>query len=95
MVPATRPTSRVNTRACPVCGAKRGERCFILTGTRFVELKDTHTENSALQGEVFVTTAPATPEDIAARRRSTPELDARYAQRKRREAESRRKLNGG
>lgn len=95
MVPVSRPTSRVNTGTCPVCGAKRGERCFVLTGTRFVELKDTHTENSARQGEVPVQSAPAVAEDITARRRSTPELDARYAQRKRREAESRRKINGG
>lgn len=95
MVPVVRPKGQVNTGVCPECGAKRGESCFVMTETRFVELKETHTGRSARQGEVKSAPAPAKPEEEAHRRRSTPLLDARYAERKRREAAARRKLNGG
>lgn len=95
MIPAVRPTGLVNLDTCPECGAKRGESCFAMTATRFVELKETHTNRSARRGDVRSGPSPAASETEAPRRRSTPLLDAQYAERKRREAASRRKLNGG
>lgn len=94
MVPEARPRGQVNTATCPECGAKRGESCFIMTDTRFVELSRTHTGRGALKGTVKSAPVPARPEEEAQRRRSTPLLDARYAERKRREAAARRKANG-
>lgn len=95
MVPVRRPTGQVNIGTCPECGARRGESCFVMTATRFVELKETHTGRSARQGEVKSAPAPAEPGAEDQRRRSTPLLDAQYAERKRREAAARKKLNGG
>lgn len=94
MVPLVRPKGQVNTSMCPVCGARRGETCFVMTPTRFVELAETHTGLSARKGDVSPQARPQGPSQPGSRR-STPVLDARYAERKRREAASRKKVNGG
>lgn len=51
MVPATRSSKQVNNRPCPVCGAKRGQTCFVMTSARFIELKETHLGRAARTGE--------------------------------------------
>lgn len=94
MVPVTRPKGQVNIGTCPECGAKRGESCFTMTDTRFIELTKTHTGRGAPKGSVKSVPVPAQPEEETRRRRSTPLLDAQYAERKRREAAARRKANG-
>lgn len=34
-----------------VCGAKRGQTCFVMTSARFFELKETHLGRAARTGE--------------------------------------------
>lgn len=94
MVPVVRPKGQVNTATCPQCGAKRGESCFSMTDTRFIELRETHTGRGARKGDVKTAPVPSRPEEAAQRKRSTPLLDARHAERKQREAAARRKANG-
>lgn len=45
------PRKQLNTHRCTVCGAKRGEPCFRLTATSFIELKTTHASQIMLQTE--------------------------------------------
>lgn len=85
----------VNTRTCPECGAKPGQRCFVLTNRTFRELRETHTEHSVLKDYYRERPAPPSAEELATRKKSTDVLDARYAEKKRREAEYRNRINGG
>jgi hypothetical protein len=86
----------VNTRTCPKCGAKPGQMCFVLTGSTFRELKTTHTVY-AVDRDLYRErkTPRPTAEELEARRRSQPILEARHAEKKRKEAESRARVNGG
>lgn len=86
-----KPPKQVNRTVCGKCGAKSGETCFILTGRRFIELDETHFP----QPKSGIRSAPPTAEELAARKRSTPVLDARLAERDQRIAKSRRRVNGG
>jgi hypothetical protein len=100
----------LNTRRCPVCGAKKGQTCFVLTGTRFIELKTTHATQAREAGiplpKQRVARPPRTPmaldktldapaEGSTKRKRSTEQLDREDAARKAREAAGERRRNGG
>jgi hypothetical protein len=37
-----RAPKEVNTRKCHVCGAEKGDTCFVLTEKTFRELRETH-----------------------------------------------------
>lgn len=95
MVPVARTRKRVNVDTCPVCGAKRGETCFVMTASRFLELDETHTGKSVRADEQRGPRNPAPDRKKTPVKLSTPVLDAQYAARKRSESEGRRKLNGG
>lgn len=44
-----RQPKEVNTRKCHVCGAEKGDTCFVLTKNSFQELKRTHRTQERLQ----------------------------------------------
>lgn len=95
MVPVVQPKGRVNTGVCPVCGAKRGERCFFMTATRFVELKETHTGRSARQGDVKPRPTARQTEEKPVGRNSNASLGGLYDKRGRAQSNKRKNLNGG
>lgn len=37
-----RTPKEVNKRKCHVCGAEKGDTCFVLTASSFIELRETH-----------------------------------------------------
>ncbi len=83
------PAKELNTRRCPVCKAKAGEACFVLTGTRFIELKKTHTA----QRKKPAASPPV--DDGAPRKTSTGKLDREYAWKQARQGVEARRRNGG
>lgn len=93
----------LNTRRCPVCGAKKGEVCFVLTATRFIELKTTHLTKA--KGTPPAQRRPRAQDDVpmaldvtldgVPRKTSTATLDREYAWKKARLAAGERRRNGG
>lgn len=81
---------QVNSTTCGKCGAKPGQTCFVLTGTRFMELNETHFPQRGRAPDA----QPTTPE-LATRKRSTDVLDARMQERDRRKDLNSKKINGG
>ena len=41
---------QVKTRTCPACGPKRGQTCFVMSSTAFIELKETLLGRAAVTG---------------------------------------------
>jgi hypothetical protein len=80
----------VNATTCGKCGAKPGQTCFVLTGTRFIELNETHFPQRGRAPQ-----AQPTTQELATRKRSTDVLDARMQERDRRKEMSGKKINGG
>jgi hypothetical protein len=79
---------QVNIRRCPVCGAKPGESCFVLTATRFIELNETHRpQRGKLPKEQATSQSP--------RKLSTPELDRRHQEKLARQKAGESTRNGG
>lgn len=81
---------QVNTTTCGKCGAKPGQTCFVLTGTRFIELNETHFPQRGRAPEARPTT-----QELTTRKRSTDILDARLQERDRRKEANRKTINGG
>lgn len=81
---------QVNTGTCGKCGAKPGKTCFVLTGTRFIELNETHFPPRGRAPQ-----AQSATQELATRKRSTDVLDARMQERDRRKELNHKKINGG
>jgi hypothetical protein len=48
-----RKPKEVNTKKCHVCGAEKGDTCFVLTRNSFQELNRTHRTTARLQAQAI------------------------------------------